>query len=114
VEQDLATLVALGLLASQLTTLFRFVQAAQWSSAFTTVLPWVTAFLALLLGAQAEATSSLTLPGFNESIGDLDIASLFYAAVVVGSTGGFAHKAVKAVDNTQSAAEPPVGLGQAA
>lgn len=108
-EQDLATLVALGLVASQLTTLIKFLQASEWSRAGTTVVPWVTAFLALLLGSQAEATSALTLPGFTESLGDLDIASLFYAAVVVGSTGGFAHKAVKAVDNTDSAAEPPLG-----
>lgn len=109
-EQDLAPLIALGLLASQLTTLVRFLQATQWSRAFTTVLPWLAAFVALGIGAQVEATSSLVLPGVTQELADLNVWSLVYVAIVVGASGGFAHKAVVGVDNSQSAAEPPLGL----
>lgn len=107
-EQDLAPLVALALLASQLTTLVRFVQGGQLDRAVNTMLPWATALAALALGSQVEATSALVLPGVDQPLGDLDIWSLLYVSVVVGSTGGAFHKVVVGFDHTQSAAEPPL------
>ena len=107
-EHDLTPLVALALLASQLTSIVRFLQGHQFDRAVNAVLPWATALGALLLGAQAEATSSLVLPGLDQPLGDLDLFSLLYAAVVVGSTGGAFHKVVVGLDSSQSAAEPPL------
>ena len=113
-QVPLATLAALGLVASQLTTLVRFLQASQFARALTTVIPWATAFLTLLLGAQAAETAAMVLPGFSDPLGDMGVVSLLFASLVVGSAGGAFHKVTVAVDNSQSSAEPPVSLGRAA
>lgn len=111
--EQVATVAALAALASQLTTLVKFLTAREWTRAVTTVTPWVTAFGALVLGAQADATADIVLPGFIASLGDLDMASLVYAAVTIGAAGGLAHKALVSLDASQSAAEPALGGGPA-
>jgi len=103
--------VALAAMASQITTLVRYASAREYRQAVTTMLPWLAAFVALLAGAQADAIADWVLPGLETRLGDLDVASLAFVAVSVGATGGFGYKALTAIDNSDSAAEPPLGGG---
>lgn len=108
VEQAV-TVATLALLASQITSIIRFITGGEGRRALTAVIPWLAAFAALGLGAHADATSTLTLPGFDVQLGDMDIGSLVLAAMTLGATGGFAHKVVTAIDGSDSAVEPPLG-----
>jgi hypothetical protein len=108
VEQAV-TVATLAFLASQITSLVKFLTGGEPRRALTTVMPWLAAFAALALGAHADATSTLVLPGFDVPLGDMDIGSLILASVTLGATGGFAHKFVTAIDNHTTAEEPALG-----
>lgn len=106
--EEFATLAALAALAVKITSLIKYVTAAQFREAVTTLVPWLGAFVALLLGAEADATAGLVIPGLTEVLGNLDIASLALAATAIGSTGSVAFDFKKALDHTDSAQEPPL------
>jgi len=110
-QESLTTLAALALLASQITSIVRFIAGSEPMRAVNAVIPWAAALGALGLGASADATSALVLPGFSTALGNMDAASLVYAAIMIGSTGGFAHKFVTAIDQHQTVAEPALGAG---
>lgn len=107
--EQVATLAALAAVASQITSLFKFLTGGEPMRAVTTVVPWVAAFVVLLLGAQADVTAGLTFPGVDAPLGDLDIASLLFVSTTVGAVGGAFHKTVTAVDDSTSTAEPSLG-----
>jgi len=109
--EDIATVAALAALASQITSLLKFLTGGEPKRALTTVIPWVAAFGVLLIGAQADATAGIVFPGIDSPLGDLDVASLLLVSTTIGAVGGFAHKAVTAVDNSTSTAEPALGDG---
>ena len=63
----------------------------------------------LLLGAAADATSGLMLPGLDITLGAADVASLALVATALGSSGSLAFDFKKALDNDDTAAEPALG-----
>jgi hypothetical protein len=107
--EDFTTWAALAALAIKVTSLIKYMLTGQVRQSATTVVPWLAAFAVLMLGSQADATSAIMLPGLNVALGHADIASLMLAATALGSTGSVVHDFTKAVDNTQSAAEPKLG-----
>lgn len=76
------------------------------NSVVTQVVVWAVGFGGLSLAAHAAVTSAFALPGFTQPLGDLDAASLGLLAWILGATGSFAYDLKKAVDGTDSAAEP--------
>lgn len=72
----------------------------------TQITVWVVGFIALLLAANAQVTSAFALPGFEVPLGDLDIPSLILLAWMLGGSGSFAYDFKKAVDSSDSSAEP--------
>lgn len=111
--EDLTVLVMLAAVATQVTTILKLATAGEIRRAFTGLIPWLVAFVVLLLGAHAGEVNDFVLPGLSAPLGDLDIASLLLAAAAVGSSGGFLYSLRTAVDNTDSAQEPPLGGGSA-
>jgi hypothetical protein len=105
---SVAVLVAL---AYQVTTMFKYLSAGQIREVLTALIPWAAAFVVLLLGAAADATADLVLPGFEVTLGSMDVASLAIAAASLGSTSSVAWDFKKAFDNTDSASVPPLGGG---
>lgn len=109
--EDLTVVLMLAAVATQVTTIVKFLTAGQIRNAVTALVPWAVAFVVLALGAHAGEVNDFVLPGLSAPLGDMDVASLLFAAAAVGSSGGFLYKAVTAIDNTDSAAEPPLGGG---
>lgn len=107
--EDVTTLAALAALAFKVTSLAKFIVAGQFRQAITTLIPWAAAFGVLLLGAQADATAAMVLPGFSQTLGHLDVASLFLAATALGSTASVVYDFKSAIDNHDTAVEPPLG-----
>jgi hypothetical protein len=72
----------------------------------TQVLVWVIGVAAIFVAGQADITADLAVPGLTGVLGDLDFASVVLAGWILGSTGSFAFDIRKAIDNSDSAAEP--------
>jgi hypothetical protein len=109
--EDFATLAALAALVLKVTSLIKYLTAGMIREAVTTLVPWVAAFGVLVLAGQADATAALVLPGMKTVIGDMDIASLLLAAPVLGASASVVFDFKKAIDGTDSAAEPKLGGG---
>lgn len=105
---DFATLAALAALAYKVTSLLKYATSGQVRSAVTTVVPWAAGFLVLLVGAQADATAAIMLPGLREPLGQLDVWSLMLAGTTIGAVGSAGYDLKSAVDNTDTAVEPPL------
>lgn len=104
--ESAAALAALAALAWKITSLVKYLSAGQVRQAVTTVVPWVAAFVALLIGAQADATAAVVLPSVHVSLGDMDVASMLLLAATTGALGSTFYDVKTALDNTDSAAEP--------
>ena len=78
----------------------------EWNTVVSQAAVWVVGFGGLSLAAHAAVTSAYALPGFTQPLGDLDSASLALLAWLLGSTGSFAYDFKKALDGSDSAAEP--------
>ena len=107
--EDLTPVILLAALATQVTTIIKFLTAGFFRQAVTALVPWVVSFVALVLAASAGEINDYTLPGLSAPLGDMDMASLLFAAAALGSSGGLLYKAITAIDQTDSAAEPPLG-----
>lgn len=77
-----------------------------WNTVITQAVVWLVGFGGLSLAAHASVTENFALPGFTEPLGSLDWGSLALFAWVLGSTGSFAYDWKRAVDDSDSAAEP--------
>ena len=105
--EQIAILLGLAFTANKLvSTLKNLTTADSRGSGLTQIVVWVVATLVLVLAGQADVTSTLTLPGLDGPLGDLDFASYVVLGLIAGSTGSVAYDFTKAVDNTNSAAEP--------
>jgi hypothetical protein len=109
---ELTVVLMLAAVATQVTTMLKNLTGGQVRAAVTGLIPWVVALVVLWLGGEASATSSYVLPGLDESLGQMDFASLLLAAAAVGSSGGFLYSLRTAFDNTDTAEEPPLGGGR--
>jgi hypothetical protein len=109
--EELTPVILLAALATQVTTIVKFLTAGYFRQAVTALVPWAVAFVALLLAANAGEINDYTLPGLSDPLGAMDMASLLFAAAAIGSSGGLLYKAITAIDNTDSSAEPPLGGG---
>lgn len=109
--EEFLTFAGLAALGVQVTSIIRYLSAGQGRSALTAVLPWLGLFVVLLLGAQADATADLAVPGLVDSrLGSLDVASLFLVAATVGSAGSVAFvRFPRAIDVHETVAEPQLG-----
>lgn len=109
--EELTPVVLLAALATQVTTIIKFLTAGYFRQAVTAVVPWAVSFVALVLAAHAGEINDYTLPGLSDPLGAMDVSSLLFAAAVLGSSGGLLYKVITAIDGTDSAAEPPLGGG---
>lgn len=111
--EEIGPLIMLAALATQVTTMLKNLTAGEVRAAFTGLIPWVVAGVALVWGANAGTTADYVLPGLSDPLGDMDLASLLLAAAAVGSSGGLLYSFRTAFDNTDTAKEPPIGGGPA-
>lgn len=103
-----AALLALGLAASNVLALVKYLLAKDVNAIVTNLLFFGASLGLLLLAAQASYTEFVTIPGIDVSLHSLDFPSLVIVALGIYGVGGAWYDRTKAKDNTQSAAQPPL------
>lgn len=105
--EPLLILLGLAFAANKIvSTLKNLTTAATRGDAITQVVVWVTSVVVLVLAANASVTEHLIVPGLSDELGDLDLASFLVLGLIAGSSGSTVYDFKKAIDNTDSAAEP--------
>jgi len=101
-------LAALGALASKVIELLKLLRAKDVNGAVTLVSIWVAGLVAVFLGAEADVTENLSLPGTGIPLGSLDTGSKILLGLVMMSSISFAYDFKKAFDQSDSAKQPPL------
>lgn len=107
--EEFVTFAALVAIATHVTSVIKYASAAQGKAVLEALLPIIGLFVVLVLGAQADATAGIVIPGLTTPLGDLDIASLLLAALAGGSGGAQVYNFRKAIDSSTTTVEPPLG-----
>lgn len=107
--EPLIVLAGLAFLANKVvSTLKNLTHADTRSAAFTQLVVWAVAIGVIVLASLAEVTETFIVPGTTDPLGDLDLASLFLVGLIAGSSGSVVYDFKKAIDNTDTASEPPL------
>lgn len=104
----IAILAGIAFAVNKTVTVIKAVASGDKNLALTQLLVWVIGVGAVILAAHASLTSDMIMPGIERSLGSLDTASLVLLGWVLGSSGSFAFDIKKAIDNGDSAQEPPL------
>ena len=103
------TLAAIAALALKATSLLKYLAAGAFRQSLETVVPWVAGFVILLIAAQADVAAGVVVFG-DRTLGSLDVWSLLIAGTTLGATGSVVYDVKSAIDNTDTAKEPPLGV----
>lgn len=107
---DFATAASLVAIGVHLTSILKYASAGDVRSVAAAILPMVGLFVVLLIAAEADATADVVIPGIEQAIGNLDVASLLLVSLAGGSLGSqVLYNGRKAIDNADSAQEPKIG-----
>jgi len=101
---EFAPLVAMGLLVVSVINFLKYLRAGDMNGWFTQLIVWVAGVGAVLLVAQTDFASGITVG--DQLMDNLNFASLVFVGLTVGSVGSFAVEIKKAIDGTDSAAKP--------
>jgi hypothetical protein len=101
-------LLAVALLANKIIELLKDMRAGNWNGALTLLSLFVAGVAALTLAAHAMVTETMTIPGVEKQLGQLDFASLVLLGLMITSTGSTVYDFKKAFDQTDSARQPPL------
>lgn len=105
------TITAAVLLVALIVTsqnLLRYLKAQDWNGVLGILLAWAIGLGVAELAAHADVTASMTLIDGAPALGLLDFGSLLLLGLVLGSGGSQLIDWLKARDNTDSAAKPPL------
>jgi hypothetical protein len=105
---EVFTAATLAALVLKVTSFTKYVIAGQLRQALTQAVPWGVGMGGVWVAAQSMVAENMRIWG-EVSLGQLDGWSIVLAGLALGSFGSFGYDVKKAVDNTDSAAEPPLG-----
>jgi hypothetical protein len=102
------TIPAIGLMASILIGLrfLKLVSDKDWNGAATQLVCWLIGMAFVWLWAQSDWADFVSFQGL--ALSKMNGASLAIAGFGAGSSASLGYVALKAFDNNQSAAEPPL------
>lgn len=104
--EPLLLLLGLAFAANKIVTVIKYLASSNKNAAITQLVVWAVGFVILLLAGNATVTEDLVVPGLSEPLGDLDFGSFLIVALITGSSGSVVYDFKKAIDRTDSAAEP--------
>lgn len=107
---EVFTAATLAALVVKITSVLKYLSAGQFREALTQVVPWVAGILVAIVAANADVASGIVIWG-DMALGQLDGWSQVLAGVALGSGGSLVYDFKKAVDNSDTAAEPPLSGG---
>lgn len=106
---EVFTFAALAALASKVTSTIKLATSGQHRAALAQVVTWASGVAALAVGAAADFTAALGPELGLPALGTWDWASLVLGGLALGSSGSFAYDLRRALDNGDTAEEPPLG-----
>lgn len=101
---EVFTLAALAALVVKVTSASKYVSAGDFKSLGTQVFVWLVGVGAAFLAVNADAMSNIDVNGV--TLGSLDSASTVLFGLGLSSLASFAKDTTKALDSSDSAAEP--------
>jgi hypothetical protein len=104
---EFVPLVALGVLLLQVVNLIKYIRARDANGITTILAAWVAGLVVVLLVAQTDFAEGFSVGG-NQSLADLNFASLVFIGLTIASVGGYLVDIKKAVDTSDSAKVPPL------
>lgn len=104
----IAVLAGIALAVNKTVSVVKAIANGNKNDAVTQILVWLIGVGAVILAAHASLTSDMLLPGLGRSLGSVDTASHVLLGWILGGSGSFAFDLKKAIDNGDSAAEPPL------
>jgi energy-converting hydrogenase Eha subunit G len=104
--EEIAILAGLAFAINKTVSVVKAALNKDVNAAVTQLVVWVVGFIAISLAAHAQLTENLVVPGLLVPLDELDWQSLVLVAWILGGTGSFAFDFKKALDSSDSAAEP--------
>lgn len=102
----LVPLVALGTIVFSFVNFLKFVSGKQWNAALTQVIAWCAGIAGIFLMAETQFASGISVGDTRLDV--LDGASKLVLGLVATSLLSTVNEIKKAIDNTDSAATPPL------
>lgn len=104
--EEIAILAGIAFAVNKTVSVIKELANKNFNAAITQLVVWVVGFIAVVLAAHAAVTEALVVPGLTVPLGSLDWPSEVLLAWILGSTGSFIFDFKKAIDSTDSSAEP--------
>lgn len=101
---DFVPLVALALVVKTTVDILRYVKGQDWNGAVTLLIAWLAGFAAAALFAQTDFADAIAVG--DQTLGNLNAASLIVIGLTLGSAGAFANEFNAARDTNRSTAKP--------
>jgi hypothetical protein len=105
---SLAALTAMGSVVFTFINLIRFATAGEWASAITQVLAWVSGVIAALIIAHTDLGAAFSFG--SKSLSQIGWFSQCLVGLIAASTISVVNEIKKAIDNTDTAAVPPIRM----
>lgn len=112
--EEIAVLAGLAFAVNKTVSVIKELVNKNFNAAITQLVVWVVGFIAVVLAAHAAITEALVVPGLTVPLGSLDWPSELLLAWILGSTGSFIFDFKKAIDSSDSSAEPSLLPSKAA
>jgi uncharacterized membrane protein len=103
---DFLPYAAMIALVFSFTNFLKAVRNKDVNASFTQLIVWAAGIAAVVLFAHSDWASAIPVGNFNLS--DVNTASLIIIGLTVGSGATTAYDFKKAIDNTDTAADPPL------
>lgn len=101
---DFAPLAVAGLMVNTAMAVLKTISAKQYKDAVTIVVAFVMGVLVTGLLRASDFAEGIKVG--SQSLSDLNSASVVFVGFAIASIGRFVYQGIKAVDTSQSAAEP--------
>lgn len=98
--------VSVAALVWKFTDFLKAVTNANWNAVVTQLIAWGAALAALGVVAATSMADTVPVPGTDLMVGQLGFAEILLVALASGSGASALYDAKKAVDNSDSAAQP--------
>ena len=105
---EVVTLASLAALVWKIMSVVKDATGGESRSAVTQVVTWVVGIGVAMFAAHTDITAGIEVWD-GMQFGDLDLGGQVLAGLTLASTASVGYDVKTAVDNTDSAAEPPLG-----
>lgn len=104
---EVFTLATLAALVWKVVSIVKMATGKDYTPVITQGLTWLAGIIAVILAAQTDVAESVAVFG-TTTLGQLDGWSQVLVGLTLSSAGSVAYDYKKAIDNTDSASEPPL------